>query len=297
MFNYIQEVKMRKLFCLKNLIYCTGVISVWGVISLPINAEALPTKSQVDSETTLLLQRGKNEFDAENYQSALEKFDRVVEKQPQLAVGYYYRGLVYAQYVGGKPLTRGGIVPGCDRNPSNTSIIVCDVNKALRWVADNRSQAIADFNQAIKINFNYAQAYHQRALVQTEEPQKIADLKSAIALYHSQGIDELKQANYSLAASNFQQVQKLETSVYALTNLSIVQNQDSITKLGSSLIREKEKSADKYFAEANSLLSRGNTPAALNKFKMAAILFKDTGNSQKAERVEQIIKQIEKKSF
>lgn len=287
---------MRKSFSFEKLICCAGIISTWGVLSLPVNAETLPKKTKLDPETTLLLQRGNNEFNAENYQSALEKFNLVIEKQPQLAVGYYYRGLVYAQYVEGKPLTRGGIVPGCDRNPDNTSIIVCDVNKALRWVADNRSQAIADFNQAIKINFNYPQAYHQRGLVQTEEPQKIADLKSAIALYYNQGMADLAQANYSLAASNFQQMQQLETSVFALTNLSPVQNQDPTTPLGNPTLTEKEKSADKYFDEANSLLSRGNTPAALNKFKIAALLFKDGGKFQKAARVEQIIKQLARKN-
>ncbi|MGB3208719.1 MAG: hypothetical protein WBB28_27330 [Crinalium sp.] len=287
---------MRQSFGLKNLIYCAGIITIWGVISLPVNAETVPTKAKLDPETTLLLQRGNNEFDAENYQSALEKFNQVVEKQPQLAVGYYYRGLVYAQYVKGKPLTRGGIVPGCDRTPYNTSIIVCDVNKALRWVADNRSQAIADFNQAIKINFNYAQAYHQRGLVQTEEPQKVADLKSAIALYHSQGIDQLKQANYQLSASNFQQMQQLEYLLNSLTNVSLNPNPNDMNRTGNSIISEKQKSAEKYLAEANSLLSRGNTPAALNKFKIAASLFKNAGNAQKAARVEQIINQLERKN-
>lgn len=276
-----------------RICFLIGLLTTWGAISPVVDAQTLQQVATPREKTNLFLE-GLLNFHLTNYQKAIEDFTKVIQRQPQAAEGYYYRGLVYAQYAQGKPPQPGGNLPGCKR--INDYIISCEVAVSLNWVKQNKNNAIQDFTRAIQINYNYAEAYHQRGLVQEEPQKKIDDLNRAIALYSAQGMAELEKLNHEKAASAFEQAERLDDLIIYLKSISVNSQEKPDNSIGNSVVsRIKEKSAQEYFKQANSLLRRGDITAALSKFKIAANLFNAAGNMKRYQATQQIIAQLERR--
>jgi len=245
------------------LICLTISISVtWDLNHAVVNAQ-VGTQQEVNYSL-----EGIKQFQRSNYEAALKNFDREIIVRPENTEAYYYRGLIYAQYAEGKAPASNKTLP-CR---SNEDPVQCN----LRWSEENRLNAIQEFTKAIEKNLQYAEAYHQRSLLQDDEQQRTNDLNKATDLYLSQGETQLRLNKYEQAANVFDKI-------YMLTGINT-------RETGIQSLRSPQKLCE----EAKEFIRRGNIQAALDKYRQAASLFKADNKLTQYAIVQRIIKELEK---
>ncbi|WP_414619940.1 tetratricopeptide repeat protein [Calothrix sp. CCY 0018] len=213
-------------------------------------------------------------------QGAIEDFTKAIEINPRYASAYYQRGLIYGKYAQGKILRPDGTLPGCVR--VNEYSISCDVKVTANWKQQNQQQAIKDFNRVISITPRYAAAYHQRGLIQENRRDKLKDFQFAALTY-------LKFNNYSEAANVLEDIDQL----YLEENPDAGMIERPTGSPGLSA--ELKKSPHELMNEAREALNKSDVKTALEKYKLAAQIFKERKNTKKHQEVQQIISKLEKK--
>ena len=120
----------------------------------------------------------------ENYEEAIEEFDRAIEREPGYAGAYYNRGCIH----------REGDKQRAIRDFTKAIELKSDYAEAynnrgsLHEDIGNHKQAIRDFSKAIKLRPDYAMAYVNRGITYAMHDKKsllsITDIKKAIELGH-----------------------------------------------------------------------------------------------------------------
>lgn len=248
-----------------------ATISAFGVIVPRITANTVTTK-QIQTANNWLIQ-GLFKLKENNYQGALSNFTKAIKINNQYAQAYYYRGLIYAQYAQGKPLSPDGILPGCRKTDDYRT--VCKLDLTSSWKDENRRKAIEDFTQAIKFNPQYAQAYYQRGLLQPEGSQKRKDSQRAVDLYLKNTLQYLKQGIPK---------QKLPT----WTDI----HESMEHPIGSST-ESPQKSLDDLMNRADKSFRKGDWQTALIIYRQVGRMFRDNKEDKKYQEIQQIIQEIE----
>jgi len=154
---------------------------------------------------------------AEIYEKALDDFDHAIELNPNSAIIYYNRGLVYTDLEEQKQAIED-FNQAILLNPNdafayyNRGIAYADLNE--------HQQAITDFNQAIKLAPKNALAYYRRGFSYSELKelgQAIKDFDQAIRLdpnytsaYRSRGLASFELKEYQQAIQDFDYVLRLD---------------------------------------------------------------------------------------
>jgi tetratricopeptide (TPR) repeat protein len=134
-------------------------------------------------------------------------------------------------------------------------------------------KAIADYNQAIKLNPNDASAYYNRGLAHyylKEYEKAIADYNQAIKLdpnhanaYYSRGFAYRNLKEYQKAIADFNQAIKLNPN-----------------------------DADAYYSRGLAYKLSGNNQNALSDFRQAATLYQQQGNTEWYNNAKNLIKEL-----
>lgn len=281
----------------KQLIYLIVTITTLNTINIistqiKISAEQ-PQQTQIKARDWF--DRGVIKANTKDYQGAISDFTKAIEINPRHAQAYYQRGLIYAKYALGEILNPDGTLPGCVR--VNEYSISCKVDITANWKNLNQQQAIADFNRAIEIIPQYAAAYHQRGLIQENQPDKLNDFQTAIDIYHSNALSYLNQNNYSEAAKLLEQVEQLYVDTKKVTTPSSSKSEETEDPLGSSESSpDMQKSPHQLMNEAREALRKSDLQTAVRKYKLAARIFKERKDSKRYKEVQQIITGIEQRA-
>jgi tetratricopeptide (TPR) repeat protein len=133
-----------------------------------------------------LYNQGVEEYQQGNYQKSINKFNEVLQIEPDLAAAYYYRGRAKAQI---------GDLHGARKNYSKSlrlqpnQIEVSNELGNIDYLLGNYGSAIENYNWTLDINPNYATAYYKRGLayLQLEDKLKaIEDFRQSAKLFDQQ---------------------------------------------------------------------------------------------------------------
>jgi tetratricopeptide (TPR) repeat protein len=154
---------------------------------------------------------------------------------------------------------------------------------------ENKRQAIADFTQAMQINPQYAQAYHQRGLIQEETEKKLVDLQIAKNLYLQQSLELLKQQKFTEAITIWETIDNLYATIQSLNKLVILEaTEEGKNPTNSSTV--SPISCEELEQQARLALSNGNVQTALQIYQR--LVSKCQG--AKYQYIQAIIKELEK---
>jgi tetratricopeptide (TPR) repeat protein len=267
--------------------FTIATFTTFGVI-LP-KVAALPTPTPVTQTATNWFLQGIQKVNRQNYQGALSDFNQAIQINPQYAEAYYQRGLIYVKYAQGQPLNPDGTVPGCKK--IDDYIIICAVEVKTR-AEENKRLAIADFNQAIQLNPQYAAAYHQRGLIQSENEKKIKDFQVATGLYFQKSLAYLKEKKFAEATQLLEITEQLRAEINSLSKLVLLQEPELKNPIGSSTV--SPDSIEELEKEARVALKKKDLQTALQKFRTLAHKLQEQKEYKRYEEIQLIIAELEK---
>lgn len=246
-------------------------ISTFSLVNTRVAANTVTTK-QIQTANNWLTQ-GLLKIQQKNYQDALSDFDKAIQINNQSAKSYFYRGLIYAQYAQNTPSKPNETLPGCRKIDDFRTI--CELDLTSSWKQKNKRKAIEDFTNAIEINPQYAEAYYQRGLLQSEATKNNEDSQRAVDLYLQNTLQHLKQDIPK------QQIQ-------FLTNIP-----ESIENPIGSSTESSRKSPSALMYRANYYFRKGDRKTALIIYKQVGRMFKANKEDKRYQEVQQIIQRIE----
>lgn len=248
--------------------------------------EASPIITQSKQTASNWLLQGKLKVKQQDYVGALSDFTQAIANDPDNAEAYYERGLIYAKYLQQQSLSLNGTIPGCKK--IDELRIICPLEVTDR-TTKNKRQAIADFTQAIQINPQYAQAYHQRGLIQEETKKKLVDLQVAKELYLQQSLELLKYQKFTDAITIWETIDNLYATVQSLNKLVILETtQEWKNPTNSSNV--SPISCENLEQQARLALKNGNVKTAIQIYKR--LVRKCQG--AKYQNIQAIIDKLEK---
>jgi len=133
-----------------------------------------------------LYNQGLEEYQQGNYQESIKKFDEALQREPELAAVYCYRGRSKAEI---------GDLHGARKDYSNSLHLqpkqfeVFNEIGNIDYLLGDYGSAIQNYNWALDINPNYATAYYKQgfAYLQLEDKQKaIEDFRKSAELFDQQ---------------------------------------------------------------------------------------------------------------
>ncbi|MEG4581289.1 tetratricopeptide repeat protein [Microcoleus sp. MON1_C5] len=132
-----------------------------------------------------------------------------------------------------------------------------------------------DFNEAIRLNPNDAEAYHCRGVVHYQQ----GDLKRAIADFN----EAIRLApNYAKAYSNRGAVRLLQGDI------------EGAMADYNEAIRLEPKDADAYFTRAKARNEQRDIQGAINDFQKASELYQQQGNTDSYRNAQNAIRELQK---
>lgn len=247
---------------------------------------ASPSINQQKQPAINWLLQGKLKVKQQDYVGALSDFTQAIATDPDNAEAYYERGLIYVKYLQQQPLNLNGTIPSCKK--IDDLRIICPLAVTDR-ITKNQRQAIADFTQAIQINPQYAQAYHQRGLIQEETKKKLVDLQVAKELYLQQSLDFLKHQKFTEAIKIWETIDNLYATVQSLNKLAILEEGNDL-KNPTNSSNVSPESCEKLEQQARLALKSGDVKTAIQMYKR--LVRKCQG--AKYKNVQAIIQELQK---
>ena len=252
-----------------NLSIACLILGLTTINVIPAKAELSPIKTQKQITAKDWFIKGLMKVNEENYDEAIKFFDKAIELNPEYAQAYYQRGLIHAKNIQGNSSNSGKLQPGCQR--VDEVKVICEFLITANWRETTKQKAIKDFTQAIKINPQYAAAYHHRGLLQEQEEDELKDFEQARNLYWEKFPKYLNQQNYQGADNILVSIQQLDANQHNLDKLELVQKETIDNPVGSSTVsNNRKKTPAKLMEEARLALRKGDFRTACNKYKQAA---------------------------
>lgn len=253
-----------------NLSIACLIFGLTTINVIPAKAELSPIKIQKQTTATDWFIQGLMKVNEENYDEAIQFFDKAIELNPEYAQAYYQRGLIHTKKIQGNSSNSGELPPGCERVEGVK--ILCQFNITPNWRETIKQKAIKDFTQAIQINPQYAAAYHRRGLLQQQEEDELKDFEQARNLYWEKFPKYLNQQNYQGADNILVSIQQLDENQHNLDKLELVVKEIiPDNPVGSSTASgDRQKTPARLMEEARLARQKGDFRTACNKYKQAA---------------------------
>ena len=181
-------------------------------------------------------------------------------------------------------------------------------------IASKKSKLIlaqneADYNRAIQLNPNDAQAYYNRGLIRYEQknyPGAEADFSQAIGInpldeqaYYNRGLTRYRLKNYPGAEADFSQAIGVNSELAAQSyhNRGLVRyeqkNYPGAEADYTQAIRINPKYAAAYNNRGFARYKASNIPDAIADLQTAAQLFRKQGNPEAYQQVQQALTQLQ----
>ena len=215
--------------------------------------------------------RGNLRKELKNYSSAEADYNQAIKIEPEFAEAYFNRGLLHYE-VKNYSSAEADYNQAIKINPEYTDAYVS--RGILREEVKNYSSAEADYNQAIKISPDDGDAYYNRGVFRTQVknyPGAEADYTQAIRInsdnadaYNNRGILRTQMKNYFGAEADYNQAIKINP-----------------------------ESAKAYYNRGFLRYEVKNYQGAIADLQTAAQLFRQQGNSEAYQQVQQAISQLQ----
>lgn len=163
------------------------------------------------------LKHGKSLFEKNDYLGAMEKFERAIELDPNLAEAYYFRGRVQLNH----DKAEADFTKAIELKPDYPEAYF---RRGLGNDLNNkRAAAIRDYNKAIELNPKFIDAYMTRAVLYLLDNKghlaiadytKVLELKPDGESYYVRGNSYLEIGEYSKAITDLTKSIQLDPTYY-----------------------------------------------------------------------------------
>lgn len=163
------------------------------------------------------LKHGKSLFEKKDYLGAKENFEKALERKPNLAEAYYFRGRVQLEY----EKADADFTKAIELKPNYPEAyfqrgLAKDLN-------NKRAAAMKDYTKAIELNPNFIEAYMTRAVLYLLNQQgqlaiadytKVIELKPDGESYYVRGNSYLEIGEYAKAITDLTKSIQLDPTYY-----------------------------------------------------------------------------------